>query len=444
MLHALVLASMLTLGAVAPPAVPLSIPFDKYVVPENGLEVILAEDHSLPIVAIDIWYHAGPINEPAKRTGFAHLFEHLMFQGSAHVADDQHFELLQARGASFVNGTTGFDRTNYLETLPANELELALWLESDRMGYLAETLSQDKLDNQRQVVMNERRQRYDNRPYGRSDEKLVQTLFAPDHPYYGLVIGSMDDLQAATLEDVRRFYNDFYAPSNATLVIAGDFDPGRAKDLVARYFASLPARQAPKARAIQTEPVTAMRRAVVQERVPLPRLSMAWLSAPAYEPGDAEADILAGVLGMGESSRLYRHLVYDLELAQDVEVAQSSQMLTGIFSITVTARPGVDVARLEREVAAQIALLATDGPTAEELTRVNNQAKTQRVRALQHIGGFGGKADMLNHYNQYVHDPGYLSQDMARYEQITAQSVQALAATLLQPTASVVVVTEPQ
>jgi zinc protease len=254
----------------------------------------------------------------------------------------------------------------------------------------------------------------------------------------------MDDLQAATLEDVRRFYNDFYAPSNATLVIAGDFDPGRAKDLVARYFASLPARQAPKARAIQTEPVTAMRRAVVQERVPLPRLSMAWLSAPAYEPGDAEADILAGVLGMGESSRLYRHLVYDLELAQDVEVAQSSQMLTGIFSITVTARPGVDVARLEREVAAQIALLATDGPTAEELTRVNNQAKTQRVRALQHIGGFGGKADMLNHYNQYVHDPGYLSQDMARYEQITAQSVQALAATLLQPTASVVVVTEPQ
>jgi zinc protease len=413
-------------------------------VPENGLEVILAEDHSLPIVAIDIWYHAGPINEPAKRTGFAHLFEHLMFQGSAHVADDQHFELLQARGASFVNGTTGFDRTNYLETLPANELELALWLESDRMGYLAETLSQDKLDNQRQVVMNERRQRYDNRPYGRSDEKLVQTLFAPDHPYYGLVIGSMDDLQAATLEDVRRFYNDFYAPSNATLVIAGDFDPGRAKDLVARYFASLPARQAPKARAIQTEPVTAMRRAVVQERVPLPRLSMAWLSAPAYEPGDAEADILAGVLGMGESSRLYRHLVYDLELAQDVEVAQSSQMLTGIFSITVTARPGVDVARLEREVAAQIALLATEGPTAEELTRVNNQAKTQRVRALQHIGGFGGKADMLNHYNQYVHDPGYLSQDMARYEQITAQSVQALAATLLQPTASVVVVTEPQ
>jgi zinc protease len=435
---------MLTLGAVAPPAVPLSIPFDKYVVPENGLEVILAEDHSLPIVAIDIWYHAGPINEPAKRTGFAHLFEHLMFQGSAHVADDQHFELLQARGASFVNGTTGFDRTNYLETLPANELELALWLESDRMGYLAETLSQDKLDNQRQVVMNERRQRYDNRPYGRSDEKLVQTLFAPDHPYYGLVIGSMDDLQAATLEDVRRFYNDFYAPSNATLVIAGDFDPGRAKDLVARYFASLPARQAPKARAIHTEPVTAMRRAVVQERVPLPRLSMAWLSAPAYEPGDAEADILAGVLGMGESSRLYRHLVYDLELAQDVEVAQSSQMLTGIFSITVTARPGVDVARLEREVAAQIALLATEGPTAEELTRVNNQAKTQRVRALQHIGGFGGKADMLNHYNQYVHDPGYLSQDMARYEQITAQSVQALAATLLQPTASVVVVTEPQ
>ena len=452
MLHALVLVSLLSLGATseapqadaAQPAVPLTIPFEKYVVPENGLEVILAEDHSLPIVGVDIWYHAGPINEPPKRTGFAHLFEHLMFQGSAHVADDQHFELLQSRGASFVNGTTSFDRTNYLETVPANELELALWLESDRMGYLAETLSQDKLDNQRQVVMNERRQRYDNRPYGRSDEKLVQTLFAPEHPYYGLIIGSMDDLQAATLEDVRRFYNDFYAPSNATLVLAGDFDPIRARDLVARYFASLPAREAPKARTIKTEPITAMRRAVVREPVPLPRLSMAWLSAPAYAPGDADADILAGVLGMGESSRLYRHLVYDLQLAQDVDVSQASQMLTGIFSITVTARPGVDVARLEQEVASQIKQLAQDGPTPEELGRVNNQYKTQRVRALQRVGGFGGKADMLNHYNQYVHDPGYLPQDMARYEQVTPQSVQALAATLLNPTASVVVVTVPQ
>ena len=444
MLHALALASMLTLGAAAPPAVPLSIPFDKYVVPENGLEVILAEDHSLPIVGVDIWYHAGPINEPAKRTGFAHLFEHLMFQGSAHVADDQHFELLQARGASFVNGTTGFDRTNYLETLPANELELALWLESDRMGYLAETLSQDKLDNQRQVVMNERRQRYDNRPYGRSDEKLVQTLFAPDHPYYGLVIGSMDDLQAATLQDVRHFYEDFYAPSNATLVIAGDFDAAHARDLVARYFASLPPREAPKPHAIKTEPITAMRRVVVQEHVPLPRLSLAWLSAPAYEPGDADGDILAGVLGMGESSRLYRHLVYDLELAQDVEVAQDSHMLTGIFNVTVTARPGVEVARLEQEVAAQIKQLASDGPTDEELTRVKNQLKTHRMRALQHVGGFSGKADMLNRYNQYVRDPGYLALDMARYDRVTPQTVQALATTLLNPTASVVVVTVPK
>ena len=451
MLHALVLFLSLSAAPDVPPqgaqaqaSKPLNIPFEKYVVAENGLEVILAEDHSLPLVAINIWYHAGPINEPPKRTGFAHLFEHLMFQGSKHVADDQHFKLLEARGASFINGTTSFDRTNYLETVPANELELALWLESDRMGYLAESLSQEKLDNQRQVVMNERRQSYDERPYGPSDEKLIQTLFTPEHPYYGAIIGSMDDLKAATLEDVRQFYNDFYSPSNATLVIAGDFDANHARDLVARYFASLPARQAPKSHAIKTEPITAMRRVTVPENVPLPRLSIAWLSAPAYEPGDADADILAGVLGMGESSRLYRHLVYDLELAQDVDVSQDSQMLTGVFSISVTARPGVEVARLEQEVAAQIKQLMTDGPTDEELARVKNQLLTHRLRTLQHIGGFSGKADMLNRYNQYVRDPGYLASDMARYDRVTPQTVQALAATLLQPTASVVVVTVPK
>lgn len=422
---------------------PLSIPHQKYVLAENGLEVILAEDHSLPLVAINIWYHAGPINEAPKRTGFAHLFEHLMFQGSKHVGDDQHFKLLESRGASFINGTTSFDRTNYLETIPANELELALWLESDRMGYLGEAITQESLDNQRDVVMNERRQSIDNAPYGRSGERLVQSVFPPEHPYYGYVMGSMADLQAATLDDVRAFYGAYYAPSNATLVIAGDFDPTHVRDLVARYFASLPARAAPQPHNVVTPPITEPRRQTVVEDVRLPRIAKAWLSAAAYQPGDAEADVLAGILGMGESSRLYRRLVYDLQLAQDVDVSQESQMLTGIFTVTVTAKPGVDVAHLEAEIDGMLAQAMRTPPSQDEIQRVRNQLKTRLVGSLQRLGGFSGRADMLNRYNQYVRDPGYFAQDLARYDSVTPEKVQAIAA-LLNPSAAAVVVTVPK
>ena len=213
-------------------ATDFSLPFEKYTLESNGLEVILSQDDALPIVAVNLWYHTGPLNEPDGRTGFAHLFEHLMFQGSAHVGDDKHFKLLDSAGATGINGTTDYDRTNYFETVPANQLPLALWLESDRMGFLRQALSQDKLDNQRAVVMNERRQRIENVPYGPSRERLVQTLFPEGHPYYGYVIGSMEDLKAATLQDVKNFYDKYYAPANATLAIVGDIDVQKTKELV--------------------------------------------------------------------------------------------------------------------------------------------------------------------------------------------------------------------
>ena len=421
-----------------------NIAYEKYVLPSNGLEVILSEDHDLPIAAVNIWYHVGPVNEPPKRTGFAHLFEHLMFQGSKHVGDDQHFKLLESHGASLINGTTDYDRTNYFETIPANDLELALWLESDRMGFLLNSLTQKKLDNQRDVVMNERRQSIENVPYGLSGEKLVQTLFAPEHPYFGYVMGSMDDLAAARLTDVQEFYTRYYAPSNATLVIAGDFDPTQVKGLVERYFGTLPRRDAPPRQTVTTAPLTSERRTTLHDQVALPRISMAWLSQPAYQAGDAEADILATILGAGKSSRMYRKLVYDLQLAQNVGVNQESLALVSMFTVSLTGKPGVAPAKLESEAQKILEEIRIKPPTAEEVARARNILMTRMVSQLQTIGGFGGKADTLNRYNQYLGDPGFLAKDLARYDNVSPESVRDLAKTLLDPRQRAVVVTVPQ
>lgn len=422
----------------------LNVPYEKYVLPENGLEVILAEDHDLPIAAVNIWYHAGPINESPKRTGFAHLFEHLMFQGSKHVGDDLHFKILEASGASLINGTTDYDRTNYFETVPSNNLELVLWLESDRMGFLLDSLTQAKLDNQREVVMNERRQSVENVPYGPSGEKLIQTVFAPEHPYYGYVIGSMADLTSASLQDVKDFYTQYYAPANATLVVAGDFDPATVKPLINRYFGTLPRRPAPSKQPVATAPITSERRVTVKEHVTLPRIAMTWLSPSAYTPGDADADVLASVLGAGKSSRLYRRLVRDLELAQNVSATQDSMTLVSTFNITVTAKPGADLKKLEAELQKVIDGVNKEPPTAREVERARNILMTHMVTGLQSIGGFGGKADMLNRYNQYVGDPGFLPKDLARYDSVTPDSIQKLALPLLDSNKRAVVITVPQ
>ena len=402
------------------------LPFEKYTLP-NGLEVILSQNTRLPMVSVNLWYHVGPVNEEPGRTGFAHLFEHMMFQSSKHVPEDSHIRLLEAAGASDLNGTTSHDRTNYFETVPANQLELALWLESDRMGYLLEKVDQAALSNQQDVVRNERRQSVENRPYGLAEEMLVQTVFPQGHPYYGDVIGSHEDIQAVKLEDVNRFFRQYYAPNNASLAIVGDFEPAHTKALVEKYFGTL--KRGPAVPSVETEtpPITAERRRVVTARVELPRVYMAWLSPPIFEPGDADADIVAGILGSGRSSRIYKKLVYERQIAQDVSAYQQSLVLGSIFQIEATARPGHTVGELEQAINEELAELKMLPPALGEVERSRNTIETYMIGGLERLGGFGGVSDRLNSYNHYLGTPDYLDKDIQRYRAVTPESAQAFA-----------------
>ena len=414
------------------------IPFEKYTLP-NGLDVILSQDRRLPMVAVNLWYHVGPANEEPGRTGFAHLFEHMMFQSSKHVPPDSHIRLLEAAGASNLNGTTDFDRTNYFETVPSHQLELALWLESDRMGYLLEKVDQAALSNQQDVVRNERRQSVENQPYGLAGEALVQTLFPKGHPYYGDVIGSHEDIQAAKLEDVTRFFRQYYAPNNASLAIVGDIDPAATKKLVEKYFGTL--RRGPAVPPIKAEtpPITAERRRVVPVRAQLPRVSMAWLTPPAFKPGDAEAEMVAEILGGGRSSRLYKKLVYQLQIAQNVFAVQNSLMLGSMFQIQATARPGHSAEELEQAIDKELELIRTQPPTAVEVEQARNSIESAIIGGLDRLGGFGGVADRLNLYNHYLGTPDYLEQDILRYRNATPQTLQAFAREHLTTNSRVVV-----
>jgi zinc protease len=418
------------------------IAFEKYALP-NGLEVILSQDRQLPMVAVNLWYHVGPANEEPGRTGFAHLFEHMMFQSSKHVPADSHIRLLEAAGASNLNGTTDFDRTNYFETVPSNQLELALWLESDRMGYLLEKVDQAALSNQQDVVRNERRQSVENQPYGLAGEALVQTLFPKGHPYYGDVIGSHEDIQAARLDDVSRFFRQYYAPNNASLAIVGDIDTAATKKLVEKYFGTL--RRGPAVPPIKAETprITAERRKVVPSRVQLPRVSMAWLTPPAFKPGDAEAEMVADILGGGRSSRLYKKLVYELQIAQNVFAMQNSLMLGSMFQIQATARPGHTAEELEQAIDKELELIRTQPPTAAEVERARNSIESAIIGGLDRLGGFGGVADRLNMYNHYLGTPGYLEEDIRRYRAATPQSLQAFAREHLTTSSRVVVQAVP-
>jgi zinc protease len=400
--------------------------FEKYRL-ANGLEVILSEDHRLPLVAVNLWYHVGPVNERPGRTGFAHLFEHMMFQGSKHLANGQHFKLLEAAGATGINGTTGFDRTNYFETLPSNQLEMALWMESDRMGFLLDTLDQKKLTGQIDVVRNERRQSIENAPYGLVEEAVFHELFPKVHPYHASVMGSHADIEAARLADVREFFQENYTPNNASLAIVGDIDKAQAKSLVEKYFGPLAAGKPVIKTQVLTPAITSERRVVVTDKVELPRVYMSWLTAPIYQPGDADADLLASLLGGGKSSRLYKSLVYEKQIAQDVEASQYSLSLGSVFSIQATARPGVKLATLEQAIDAELEKLRSDGPTPAELQRARTGAESGIIRGLETLGGFGGVADRLNQYNHFLGNPDYLQTDIERYRKATAESVRAVA-----------------
>jgi zinc protease len=398
---------------------------------KNGLKVILSEDRRLPMVAVNLWYHVGPANEIPGRTGFAHLFEHMMFQGSKHVASDTHFKLLEAAGASDINGTTDFDRTNYFETVPSNELELALWIESDRMGYLLDVLDEKALANQRDVVRNERRQGLENQPYGVAEEALYQALYPAGHPYHGVVIGSHADLAASEINDVQQFFKEYYTPNNASLAIVGDFDPATARRLVEKYFGTL--KRGPDVPRItaKTPPITAEKRLTVTDTVQLPRVYMAWLTPAIFKPGDAEADLAADILGGGKSSRLYKVLVYDKQIAQSVQCTQESLILGSKFTIQATARPGHTAQELEDVINAEVTRLTAQAPVSAELERAQNTIESRIILGLETLGGFGGKADRLNSYEHYLHTPDYLAQDLKRYRDGTPQSIKAFAETYL-------------
>lgn len=392
----------------------------------NGLQVILHIDRKLPVVHVSQWFHVGSKNERAGRTGFAHLFEHMMFQGSKNAPED-YFSYVSKAGANLfaggVNGTTELDRTNYFATVPSGSLEYLLWLESDRLATLADALTQEKLDNQRDVVKNERRQSFENQPYGRAFKLILENLFPQGHPYSWFVIGSHEDLTAASLEDVREFFRTYYTPNNLSLVIAGDFDKEQAKRWVEKYFGGIPP-GAPLDRMERWVPGLSGEKVVeATDRVAQERVYIAWPAPPHFEAGEAELQLASGILTDGLSSRLKKALVYDRQLASDVSSFQQAGEISGLFVVVATARPGTQLSEVEQAVTDEIARLSAAGPTPAELERVKAKVEYTFVSALEDIGGFAGKAERLNMYNTYLGDPGRFEADLARYRDASATGV---------------------
>ena len=407
----------------------MKLPFTKHTL-ANGLDVVLHEDHACPIVAVNVWYHVGSKNERPGHTGFAHLFEHLMFEGSQHH-DHGYFPPLQGAGAT-LNGSTNADRTNYWEVLPANALELALWMESDRMGYLLPALTEAKFSNQRDVVLNERRQNYENRPYGLAPMAMLAALFPPDHPYHWATIGEIADLNRLRLDEVQAFFARYYHPANASLALAGDLEPEEALALVRGYFETLEPGEAVapvSARASLDREV----RIRLEDRVELPRLYIAWLTPAMFAEGDAELDLASDLLANGKTSRLYRRLVFDERIATDVSASQNSREIAGFLQIAATASPGHTLAELARAIVEEVVRLAAEGPTDDEIERGRVQAEAQFIFRLQTVGGFGGKSDQLNAYNVFVGEPGYFHEDLTRYQRVTKQLLQQAVARYLDP-----------
>ncbi len=410
---------------------------------DNGLDVLVHEDHDCPIVAVNVWYHVGSKNEKPGRTGFAHLFEHLMFEGSQHY-DRGYFHPLQEAGAS-LNGSTNADRTNYWEVVPANALELALWMESDRMGFLLPALTNAKFENQREVVLNERRQNYENRPYGLSSMCILAALFPDEHPYHWLTIGAAEDLRAAHLEDVRDFFRTYYRPRNASLALAGAIETSRALELAAEYFGDIePGDPPPPVEAAPPPPLAREVRLLLEDRVELPRLYIAWHSPALFADGDADLDLVADLLASGKTSRLYRSLVYEQRIATEVAASQNSREMGSFFQIVATAAPGRTLAELERSISRELAALFERGPTGIEMEWCLAQAEAHFIYRLQTVGGFGGKSDQLNAYNVFVGDPGYFERDLDRYRSATAAALKGAASRWLKTPGRVVLSVVPR
>jgi zinc protease len=420
----------------------LRVPFETFTLP-NGLTVIMHEDHSVPVVTVNTWFHAGSGDERPGRTGFAHLFEHIMFMGSQNVPTGEFDRMLEAVGANN-NGSTTEDRTNYYEDGPANALPLMLWLDADRMGFLLPEITPEKVDLQRGVVQNERRQSYENQPYGLAEENIIARLYPRAHPYSWPVIGSMADLAAATIDDVRDFFRTYYAPNNATIVIAGDIDPAQVRRMVEQYFGHIP-RQPPPVRP-EAPPVRLDSTIyhTLEDRVQLPRLYNAWHSVRAFHDDDAPLQVLGSILAQGRSSRLYRRLVYDLQIATDVTAYQEDGRLDGKFMIYTTARPGHDLNELQRVVDDEVRRIAEAGVTPREVQRVQNQVEARFLGQMERVGGFGGKADQLNYYHYFVGTADYFERDLERFRRVTPADVQRVARQYLQQRHRVVLSVVPQ
>lgn len=420
----------------------VEVPYTHFTLP-NGLNVILHEDHTTPFVSVNLWYHVGSGREKPGRTGFAHLFEHIMFEGSGHVPEGMFDVWLEAAGGNN-NGSTAGDRTNYWEDVPSNALELALFLESDRMGYLLDAMSPGKVDGQRDVVKNERRQSYENRPYGLAFPTLGEHLYPEGHPYHWPTIGYMEDLTAAGYDDVVDFFQQYYGPNNATLALAGDLDVAEARRLVEKWFGEIP--PGPPVPPLDAPPayLTGEQHVLLEDQVQLPRLYMAWLTPAAFAPGDAAMTMLADVLAGGKNARLYKRLVYDLQIAQDVFAFQSTGQLASEFYIVATARPGVTLQRLQEVIQAELDALKAAAPTARELGRAVNQYEAGFLRRLQGIGGFGGKADQLNSYFFLTRNPDYFNEDLARFKALRPDDLQAAARAYLRDDGRVILGVVPE
>jgi zinc protease len=415
--------------AQAGPGAPLEVPYTHFTLP-NGLNVILHEDHSVPVVSVNVWYNVGSGHERQGRTGFAHLFEHLMFMGSGHVRPGEFDAWLEGAGGNN-NGSTSNDRTNYWINVPSNALELALFLESDRMGYLLESMTPETVDAQRDVVKNERRERVENQPYGMADVVLDEMLYPQGHPYHWPVIGYMPDLSAASYDDVVSFFKRYYAPANASLVVAGDIDPMKTRTLVEKWFGDVKAGAVVEPMTVPGVALTGVARKTISDKVQLPRLYLAWLTPPRLAPGDAALDVVADVLAGGKNSRLYKRLVYDLQVAQSVVAFQSSKALSSSFVIEATPRPGHTVQELMTIIDEEMARLRREPPSLREVERAFNQIESSFYSRLERVGGFGGKADQLNGYFVSTGNPDWFNEDLARYRALSPSDIRAAAAAFL-------------
>ena len=419
---------MLALAASAfaqTPPPKLELKYTQFTLP-NGLTVILHEDHSVPIATVNMWYHVGSAREKQGRTGFAHLFEHLMFMGSGHVKPGEFDAWLEAAGGDN-NGSTETDRTNYWINVPSNAVDLALFLESDRMGYLLDSMTPKTVDAQRDVVKNERRQSYENRPYGMAEVMMSEMLYPQGHPYHWPVIGYMEDLTAASYEDVVEFFKKYYSPANASLVVAGDIDSAKTRAAVEKWFGDVKPGPAAESMTIPGAQLTGVQRKTITDRVQLPRLYLAWLTPRHLEPGDGALDVVADVLAGGKNSRLYKRLVYDMQIAQDVSAFQSSGAISSAFQIVATPRPGHAVGELQKVIDEEIQKLQREEPTDHELQRSINQIESSFFNRMERVGGFGGKADQLNAYFTETGDPDWFNEDLSRYRALSASDVRAAA-----------------